>query len=124
MDKSRIVAARHAPEKRERARQLRHAMTSAESVLWSSLRAGRLNGLHFRRQQIIDGFIADFYCHAVGLIVEVDGAIHDANAVYDEERDRILAARGLHILRLTNAQVVNDLDGCLVAIQAAAEEAL
>ncbi|MGI8687094.1 MAG: endonuclease domain-containing protein [Thermomicrobiales bacterium] len=122
MDKSRIVAARHAPEKRERAHQLRHAMTSAESALWNSLRAGRLNGLHFRRQQIIDGFIADFCCHATGLIIEVDGAVHDANAAYDEERDRILAARGLRILRLTNAHVMNDLADCLRAIQIAAEE--
>ena len=122
MDKSRIVAARHAPEKRERARQLRHAMTPAESALWGSLRAGRLNGLHFRRQQIIDGFIADFYCHAAGLIVEVDGAVHDASAAYDAERDRILSARGLRILRLTSAQVINDLADCLVAIRTATQE--
>src|SRR5438270_8057 len=78
VDRSRIVAARHAPEKRERARQLRRTMTPAETALWNHLRAGRLDSVHFRRQQIIDGFIADFYCHAAGLVIEVDGDIHAA----------------------------------------------
>ncbi|NJL61087.1 MAG: DUF559 domain-containing protein [Methylacidiphilales bacterium] len=44
-----------------------------------------LNGLHFSRQQIIDGFIADFYCHAAGFMIEVDGEIHDRQMEYDLE---------------------------------------
>ena len=120
MDTSHIVAARHAPEKRERAQQLRRAMTPAETVLWERLRAGRLDGLHFRRQQIIDGFIADFYCHVAGLVIEIDGSVHDEQADYDRERDHILSARGLHILRLKNEQALNDLPGCLTRIREAA----
>jgi very-short-patch-repair endonuclease len=57
---------------------------------WQHLRANQLNGLHFRRQQIIDGFIADFYCHVARLVIEVDGEIHQQQAEYDAERDRVL----------------------------------
>ncbi len=60
----------------ERARQLRREPTREEALLWERLRRNQLDGLHFRRQQIIDGFIVDFYCHAAGLVVEVDGPIH------------------------------------------------
>jgi very-short-patch-repair endonuclease len=47
-------------------------MTPEEKILWQHLRANRLQGYHFRRQQIIDGFIADFYYHATALVVEID----------------------------------------------------
>ena len=50
-------------EKLRRAQELRQKMTPAERRLWNQLRANRLGGWHFRRQQIIDGFIVDFYCH-------------------------------------------------------------
>lgn len=122
--KSGIVMGYHPPEKRERARQFRRAMTAAETVLWQAVRANRLGGLPFRRQQVIDGFIADFYCHAAGLVVEVDGAVHATARDYDAERDRILAARGLRILRLTNDAVLHDLPACLARIRAAAGNSL
>nr|WP_225894176.1 DUF559 domain-containing protein [Atlanticothrix silvestris] len=51
------------PDKMQLAREFRRQMTPAEKILWQHLRGNRLNGLHFRRQQIIDGFIVDFYCH-------------------------------------------------------------
>jgi len=51
-------------------------MTPAEELLWEELRANKRGG-HFRRQQIIAGFIVDSYCHKVALVVEVDGDIHD-----------------------------------------------
>jgi very-short-patch-repair endonuclease len=59
-----------------RSRELRHNMTLAEKLLWERLRAHQLDGLRWRRQQIIDGFIVDFYCYAASLIIELDGAIH------------------------------------------------
>src|SRR5258706_6976758 len=83
------------PEKRERSRELRQTMTEAEHLLWEQLRGGRLGGLKFRRQQVIDGFIVDFYCHRAGLVVEVDGAIHQQQQQYDLERDQVLSGRGL-----------------------------
>src|SRR4051812_33525571 len=64
-------------EKLARAKELRREMTPAERLLWSHLRRNQLNGLHFRRQQVIEGFITDFYCHSAALVVEVDGRIHE-----------------------------------------------
>ena len=103
------VGQRVEPAKVEAAKRLRREMTPAERVLWQHLRANRLHGLHFRRQQAIDGFIVDFYCHSAGLVVEVDGDAHDDQALYDQERTEILAARGLHVLRVRNEEVLGDI---------------
>ena len=117
-----IVTGHHAEEKRRLARQMRHEMTRNEGALWQRLRAGRLNGLHFRRQQVMFGFIADFFCHAARLVVEVDGGVHEAQREYDAERDRILTAHGLRILRVTNTDVATDLPHVLARILTAARE--
>jgi very-short-patch-repair endonuclease len=91
-------------------------MTREERILWQSLRGNRLKGFHFRRQKIIDGFIVDFYCHKADLVVEVDGPIHETQAEYDTQRDRILSKRGLRILRVENESVRKDLSGVLAHI--------
>lgn len=109
-DKSNIVYGSHAPEKRELAHQMRMRMTPAEARLWRRLHDSRLRGLHFRRQQIIDGFIVDFYCHEVGLVVEVDGDVHDQRREYDEQREEILRQRELTILRFRNEEVLDDIN--------------
>ena len=111
-----IITGQRPAEKLTLARQMRRLPTPAEAKLWVHLRAGRLNGLHFRRQQVIDGFIADFYCHAVGLVIELDGGVHQNQAEYDAERDRILEERGLHILRLPNSAVETNCPATLVLI--------
>lgn len=105
------------PEKQELARQLRQNMTPAERLLWQELRANRLDGYHFRRQQIIDGFIVDFYCHRAALIVEVDGPVHDTQKEADAGREAVLQGRGLSILRFTNQQVMNDMSFVLREIR-------
>jgi very-short-patch-repair endonuclease len=114
-----IQGQRVSEEKLLRARELRSAMTPAEARLWERLRGNRLDGCHFRRQQVIDGFIVDFYCHAAALAVEVDGEIHRAQAEYDEERDGILARRGIAVLRVSNEDVLDRVDFVLERIQAA-----
>src|SRR5574341_1072598 len=83
--------------KLQRAKELRGGMTEAERMLWERLRGNRLRGFHFRRQQVIDGFIVDFYCHAAGLVVEVDGGVHAQRVGYDDERDGVLSRRGLRV---------------------------
>ena len=88
-------------------------MTPAERWLCVALRRNQLVGLHFRRSQIVDGFVADFFCTAAGLVVEVDGPIHDDRPEYDAERDRAIAARNLHVLRVTNDEVFSDLSAVL-----------
>ncbi len=116
VDRSGIVMGSHAKTKRELARELRRRMTPAETRLWARLRRGQLGGLHFRRQQIIDGYIADFYCHAAGLVVEVDGPIHASDREWDAERDQALAKRGLRVLRVTNDDVTERVEWVLARI--------
>ena len=82
-------------------------MTPAERQLWKRLRANRLDGWHFRRQQIIDTFIVDFYCHEAGLVIEIDGPIHAQEVQEDQDRTQVLNLRGLKVLRFTNNEVMN-----------------
>jgi very-short-patch-repair endonuclease len=103
-------------KKLEKAIDLRKHMTPAETILWKHLRANRLEGFHFHRQQVIRGYIVDFYCHQANLVVEVDGEIHLAQQEYDHKRDAILSALGLRVMRFTNAQVEHNLGTVLAAI--------
>ena len=95
-------------EKLQRAKELRRAMTPAEKILWEELRANKL-GVHFRRQHVIVGFTVDFYCHKVGLIVEVDGDIHDLQQEEDERWEKVLSELGLRIVGFGNEEVMRDL---------------
>jgi very-short-patch-repair endonuclease len=97
-------------------------MTPDEEILWQRLRANRLDGWHFRRQQVIDGFIVDFYCHKAGLVVELDGPIHEGQVEYDAERDNALESRGLRVLRIKNEEVNQDLELVLGRILEACEK--
>jgi len=99
--------------KKERAQQLRKEMTPAERRLWARLRGNRLEGFHFRRQQIIEPYIVDFYCHQTALVVEVDGGVHQDQEDYDEQRDAYLQAAGLRVLRFWNSDVNGNLDAVL-----------
>jgi very-short-patch-repair endonuclease len=95
-------------EKLERAKELRREMTPAEKVLWQELRANKL-GVHFRRQQIIAGFIVDFYCHKSALVVEVDGDIHDLQQEEDARREKVLSEMRLRIIRFRNEEVFKNI---------------
>jgi len=79
-------------------------MTSSEKRLWSFLRNRSLHGLKFRRQQPIDGYIADFCCLESKLVIELDGSIHNKKdqQEYDQERDAHLRDQGFRILRFSN----------------------
>ena len=106
-------------EKVRFAKILRHNMTPEERILWNRLRRSALAGLHFHRQQIIVGFIADFYCAAANLAIELDGPIHDGNAAADRKRDRAFAELGIRTLRIRNEELEEDLEGVLAKIAAA-----
>jgi len=94
---------------------MRRNMTPAEQALWQQLRNNKLDGFHFRRQQVIDGFIVDFYCHTAGLTVEVDGDAHDM--LYDMDRDLILRQRGIRVIRFRNEQIFDEMERVLSAIR-------
>ncbi len=120
MPAKRIVTGQKvSPVKLQRAKELRRKMMKAERILWSHLRTNKMGGFHFRRQQIIDGFIVDFYCHAASLVIEVDGGIHQKQKEYDEERDRVISAHQLRVLRFTNDEVEQELDAVLHKIEIA-----
>jgi very-short-patch-repair endonuclease len=96
------------PEKLHRARKFRSEMTPAEKVLWEALRGNKL-GSHFRRQQVLEGFIVDFYCHSAGLIIELDGGIHKEQQDYDTGRDKVFEKMGLRVLRYSNDDILFNL---------------
>jgi len=98
---------RATPKKTERARQLRARATSAERKVWELLRGRRILDLKFRRQHVIDGFIVDFYCAEIELVLEIDGSIHthSAQKEYDQARERHMNSLGLRLVRLTNEEV-------------------
>ena len=104
----------------QRAQQLRHESTTPERILWGILRGSQLAGLKFRRQHPIGPYIADFYCHSVQLVVELDGMSHDNTREYDERRDRYMKSQGVMVLRVLNDDVLSDLETVARAILAAA----
>ena len=91
-------------------------MTPEERILWSALRRNTLANLHFRRQQIIAGFIADFYCASARLVVELDGASHRASGEYDAQRDHVFSELGIRTLRISNQSVTQNLADVLEKI--------
>lgn len=88
-----------------------------ERRLWRHLRDRQLGGLHFRRQHPIGPYIVDFYCSERGLIVELDGESHNYQAEYDEARTAFLEAEGYHLVRFTNADVRDNLEGVLITLK-------
>jgi len=100
----------------ERAKEMRNNPTQAEAVLWESLKGKNL-GDKFRRQHLISDFIVDFVCLSKNLVIEVDGAIHDAQKEQDEARTVILNENGFKVIRFKNEEVIGDIDTVLRTIQ-------
>ena len=102
----------------ERARKMRREPTPFERKLWLALRAKRWNGAKFRRQMVIGSYIVDFSCRLPRkLVVEVDGDTHGLQQQYDEDRTADLISKGYEMLRFTNSDVGDNLDGVLLAIE-------
>jgi very-short-patch-repair endonuclease len=106
-------------ERRQFARDLRRRQTRAEEILWDHLRGSRFHGAKFRRQVPFGGFVVDFYCHATKLVVEVDGKQHDWFSEYDKARTDVLERGGLQIMRVTNEDVLGNIDSVLARIREA-----
>ena len=109
-----------APSHRGFARSMRADATKAENVLWQALRNRQLHGLKFKRQVPLDGYILDFVCFEVRLIVEVDGSQH-ADSQQDIIRDRHFEEQGFHILGFWNDEVEKSTDAVCAAILQAAQ---
>src|SRR5689334_21072155 len=102
-----------------RARSLRASQTSAEAKLWQALRNRRLARWKFRRQHPIDRYVVDFVTLDGRLIVEVDGVTHSApmEIARDEARTRVLEASGFLVVRVSNTDVYDNLEGVLEMIE-------
>ena len=90
--------------------QMRKNPTEAENVMWKLLRKFRRQGFPFRRQHPIEFYIADFYCHNLKLVIEVDGGIHSDEKIknHDEGRTGELERFGIKVIRFTNEEVLNE----------------
>jgi len=99
-------------------REMRQPQTPAESKLWARLRNRQLGGLKFRRQHPIDRFIADFYCAACRLVIEIDGDSHADQVEYDVARTAWLNEQGYHVIRFRNRDVYERMEAVLEAILA------
>ena len=103
----------------EVAKDLRKRMTDAENILWQRLKAKRLNGLKFRRQEQIGRFIVDFVCFEKGIIVEADGGQHAIEGEKDEERTQWLNSQGYTVLRFWNNEILSNTEGVMEEIRSA-----
>lgn len=91
------------------ARDSRANPTLPESRLWEQLRNRQLGGFKFRRQHKTEGLRPDFFCPVVGLAIELDGHTHDVHD--DAARDAALKVRGILVLRFSNVDVMESLEG-------------
>lgn len=108
-----------AAEKETQRRKRLANPTPPEQRLRAELSRGKLDGFSFTRGQLVRGWVADFYCEAAQLIVEVDGAHHDRQRNDDRHRDDILRAEGYRILRFAAARVLTDVRGVFQEIRSA-----
>lgn len=99
-------------------------MTKAETLLWIELKGKAVDGYKFRRQYSVDAYVVDFYCPAVKLAIEVDGATHitDEELEYDRKRQNAIENIGITFLRFTNEEIYYDLYNVIEKIKHAANE--
>jgi len=110
-----ISSAKLAPQL---ARDLRQNQTGAEKMLWNKLRNRRFNNLKFLRQHPIyykfdnqrKFFIADFYCHEIKLVIEIDGKIHNKQKEYDQLRTKIIKLKKINVIRFTNEEIYHNIN--------------
>lgn len=98
------------------ARQLRKNSTLSEVILWQNIKQRAL-GVQFHRQVPMLNYIVDFYCHEIGLAIEIDGSIHEHSFFEDAKRQGDIEAYGVTFIRFTNDEVKNELLNVLLALE-------
>ncbi len=107
---------RRTDEQTEFARQLRATGPIPERVLWNVLRNRQVAGLRFRRQVPVGPYCVDFICSSAKLVVELDGMSHERRQRHDAERTEYLNEQGLRVFRVTNDEVLDDVESVAIAI--------
>ena len=94
------------------AKSLREKMTQAEIILWEEIKGNKLEGYKFRRQHPIHKFVADFYCHKLKLIIEVDGEYHENKdqVEADIQRSELLKYHGVEVIRFSNEEILSNIE--------------
>ena len=87
-------------------KQLRNSQTDAESTLWYRLRDRRMDGLKFRRQHVLKGYIVDFVCLEKNLVIELDSGHHADQKEYDHTRTCVLQREGFTVMRFWNNEIL------------------
>ncbi|ASB50963.1 endonuclease domain-containing protein [Alkalitalea saponilacus] len=102
-----------------RAKNLRSRMTPSEKHLWQHINKNQIKGLKFRRQHPIAIFIADFYCHQVKLVIELDGKYHNSTVQkeHDINRTAEFEKLGISVIRFTNEEVLNNINKVIGIIE-------
>ncbi len=97
---------------------LRRNSTVSEKVLWAYVRQLRFQGFIFQRQYSVDRYVLDFYCPKVRLAIEVDGSQHytSSGKKYDNERTTFLESLNIQVIRFTNAEVLENIDGVVETV--------
>ena len=93
---------------------MRKAGNLAEVKMWKRLQKRQFLGLLFARQKTIGQYIADFYCHEIKTVIEIDGSSHNNKIEYDAERDEYMKSAELKVIRVSAKEVENNLDGVMV----------
>ena len=111
------------PYLKQLARKLRNDSTKSEIALWKELKGKQLHGYDFHRQKPIDNYIIDFFCHELMLGIEVDGASHQLEEVFEKDlvKEQRMRELGIHVLRFTDSEVLNDIDNVIREIEQFAE---
>jgi len=102
-------------------RELRRRQTDAERALWAKLRGKQLEGMKFRRQQLLGRYIVDFVSFERKIIVELDGGQHNERQAREKDKQRVawLEERGYSVLRFWNNEVLVNMEGVLEKIEEA-----
>lgn len=106
------------------ARALRAEMTPAERILWRRLRNRRFGDAKFRRQQPLDCYIADFFCAAARLVIELDGDSHMGKEERDARRQTYIESHDIRVMRFWNHEVYDELPWVLDCIGRVLDELL
>ncbi len=95
---------------KDRAKEMSQNMTKAEQLVWFNLLESNKTGFKWTKQKVIDNYIVDFYCHTLGLVVEIDGDSHSEKQEYDEIRTKFLNNFNIDVVRFSNDDVYNNFD--------------
>ena len=98
--------------------RLRNDCSESEHRLWFRLKSRQLNGYKFRRQQGIGPYVVDFYCPTLHLVIEIDGDSHfdEISQIQDQRRDQYLENINIRVLRFTNLEIKENIEGVLQKI--------